>query len=85
MELVPLTIADEWDCRVPITRKIAQPSSSTVARDLKDFMTVNDELYYRGGGGVMARALSIAEAKEELQRVHELSRGDNDVSLYRCL
>lgn len=33
----------------------------------------------------MTRALSTAAAKEELQRVHELSSGNNDVSLYKCL
>lgn len=33
----------------------------------------------------MALVLSVDEAKEELQRVHELSWGGNDVSLYRRL
>lgn len=33
----------------------------------------------------MARALSMAKAKEDLQRVHKRSYGDNDVNLYRSL
>lgn len=56
-----------------------------VARNLKDFMAINNELYHHCGGGFVARPLSITEVKEELQRVHELSCGDNDVSIYRCL
>lgn len=54
-------------------------------RNLKDFTIVNNESYYQGGGGVIARALSTVEAKEELELIHELSCGDNDVSLYRHL
>lgn len=48
-------------------------------------MIVKGELNYRGGGGIMARALSMAEANEELKRVHELSCKDNNVSLDRRL
>lgn len=33
----------------------------------------------------MVRALSIAQAKEELRHVHDISYGDNDISLYRRL
>lgn len=53
-------------------QKLAQPSSTMVARDLKDFTVVNGKLYYQGGDGVMAE-LYLNEAKEELQRSHELS------------
>lgn len=53
------------------------------AEELKEFAIVNGELYFWGGGGVLARALSKAEAKEVLQRIHDLSCGDNDISLYR--
>lgn len=31
----------------------------------------------------MARALSLTEAKEELHGVHDLPRGENDISLCR--
>lgn len=43
------------------------------------------ELYYRDGSSAMDRALSAAEAKEELQCVYEISCGDNDVSFCRRL
>lgn len=49
-----------------------------VAMDLKDFTIVNGELHHRGSGGAIARAIFVTKAKEELERVHELSCGDND-------
>lgn len=36
-------------------------------RDLKDFAVVNIKVYYRGGAGILVRALSMADAKEDLQ------------------
>lgn len=56
-----------------------------VVSNFKDFTRVVKEVYYGYGGGVMAQALSMAKAKMELQRVHKLSCGDKDVSLYRRL
>lgn len=56
-----------------------------VARDIKYLTIVNKEFYCRGSGGPIARSLSIFEAKEELQRVHELSCIDKDINLYICL
>lgn len=44
-----------------------QPSSPMAAKGLKDFNVVNDELSYQGSVGVLARGLSFAEAKKELQ------------------
>lgn len=77
---------DRVSSRVLILQKLAQLSSIMVAMHLKDFIVVKGKLYYRGGrGGIMARALAMAEAKEELQHVLKLSCGDNDVSLYRRL
>lgn len=63
-------MTDEQDWCIPIMRKIAQPSSTMVTRDLKDFTIVNDELYYRGNSGVIARAFSTVEAKEKLPSLH---------------
>lgn len=54
-----------------------------VTSDLKDLTIVKGELYYRVGGGATAQASSVSEAKKELQRVQELSCGDNNFSLYR--
>lgn len=40
---------------------------------------------FQGSGGVLARVISKAEAKEELQCVYGLSCGDNYISLCRRL
>lgn len=42
-------------------------------------------MYFRGTGGVLALAVSNAEVMKEVQRIHNLSYGDNDLSLYRRL
>lgn len=44
---------------------------------------ISRELYFQSG--VLARAISKAETKEELKHVHDLSCGDTDISLYRRL
>lgn len=54
-----------------------------VITELKDFTLINGELYFRGGGGLFARAISKAEDKEELKHIHDLPDGENDISLYR--
>lgn len=38
------------------------------AKSLKDLVIGNGKLYDRGSGGVLTRALSLAEAKEELHQ-----------------
>lgn len=43
---------------------------------VKRFYFVNGDLYVRASGEVLAAVVSKAEAKEELQRIHELSCGD---------
>lgn len=42
-------------------------------RELRDLTLTKGELYFRDSGGVLARAVSKVEAKEELQRVCDLS------------
>lgn len=49
------------------------------AKELKEFTLVNGELFLRGSAGVLARAISKAEVKDE--HIHDLSYGDNDISL----
>lgn len=39
---------------------------------IERFVLVSEELYFQGSGGVVAHALSMAEVKEELQRIHDL-------------
>lgn len=53
-------------------------------KHLKDFMGTND-LYYQESGGVLAPALSICEAKEEMHLVDEQSCDKDDVSQYQQL
>lgn len=53
-DLIPATITNEEDWCILIIQKLALPSSTMEARDLKDFTIVNVELYYRDGGGAMA-------------------------------
>lgn len=49
-------------------------------KSLTAFVIVNDELYHRDKGGVLARAWSLIEAKGELHQVHVLSCGNDDVA-----
>lgn len=69
----------------PLFKNLTQPSSTMVTRELKDFTVINGELYYRGSDGVMARAISITEAKEEFQGVQRLSCAVKNISLSRDL
>lgn len=82
-DLVLTAITNGQGWRIPLMQKLAQTSSTMVARDLKDFIVVNDELYYRDGDDAMAQTLSMVEAKEV--SVHELSCKYNDVSLHTRL
>lgn len=84
-ELIPEVLTENEDRRTSIIQKLAQPSSSVITRELKDFVLKNGKLYYRGSGGVLARAISKAEAKTELEHVYDLCCRDNDISLYRRL
>lgn len=52
---------------------------------LKDFVIVNGGFYHRGEAGILARDVSLTEPKDKMYRVHDLSCGENDISLYRRL
>lgn len=62
-ELIPKVLIEKKDWRTSIIQKLAQPSSPVIARELKDFVLKKGELYYQGSEGVLARAISKAEAK----------------------
>lgn len=62
-ELIPEVLIEEQDWHASVIQKLAQPSSSVTAREFKDFVLRNGELYFRGSGGVLARAISKDEAK----------------------
>lgn len=62
-----------------------RPSSTSAIRSSKDFVIINKELYCRGNSDILAWAIFVGRANEELQRVHELSYRINDISLYKRL
>lgn len=47
----------------------------------KECILINDEPFFQGSKGDLARAISKTEAKEELKHTHDLSYGVNDISL----
>uniref|UniRef100_A0A2N9IIW6 Integrase catalytic domain-containing protein n=1 Tax=Fagus sylvatica TaxID=28930 RepID=A0A2N9IIW6_FAGSY len=58
----------------------------TDLREIKDYTLISRDLYPRLPGGVLARCISLEEAKEKLPEVHEKTCGDGGaVSLYRRL
>uniref|UniRef100_A0A2N9FQR3 RNA-directed DNA polymerase n=1 Tax=Fagus sylvatica TaxID=28930 RepID=A0A2N9FQR3_FAGSY len=55
-------------------------------REIKDYTLISGDLYRRLPGGVLARCISLEEAKERLPEVHEKTCGDGGaISLYRRL
>ena len=55
-------------------------------REIKDYTLISGDLYRRLPEGVLARCISIEEAKEKLLEVHEKTCGDGGaISLYRRL
>ena len=55
-------------------------------REIKDYTLISGNLYRRLPEGVLARCISIEEAKEKLSEVHEKTYGDGGaISLYRRL
>lgn len=75
-ELIPEVSIEEQGWRPSIIQKLTQPSSFVVARELKDFVLQNGELYFRGTGRILACAISKAKAKVELKCVHDLCCGE---------
>uniref|UniRef100_A0A2N9I2U7 Uncharacterized protein n=1 Tax=Fagus sylvatica TaxID=28930 RepID=A0A2N9I2U7_FAGSY len=77
---------DQEDWRVPIKTKLMSPAVTADLREIKDYTLISGDLYQRLSGGVLARCVSIEEAKEKLLEVHEKTCGDGGaVSLYRRL
>ena len=77
---------DQEDWRVPIRAKLMSPVVVADLREIKDYTLISGDLYRRLPGGVLARCISIEEAKEKLSEVHEKTCGDGGaISLYRRL
>lgn len=62
-------------------KELILPSSTLTIKSLKDFVIVGNSIIEV----VASEGHVCTEANEELQRVHELLCGINDVSLYRRL
>uniref|UniRef100_A0A2N9I5B2 Integrase catalytic domain-containing protein n=1 Tax=Fagus sylvatica TaxID=28930 RepID=A0A2N9I5B2_FAGSY len=77
---------DQEDWRAPIKAKLVSPADTADLREIKDYTLISGDLYRRLPGGVLARCISLEEAKERLTKIHETTCGDGGaVSLYRRL
>jgi ribonuclease HI len=77
---------DQEDWRAPIKAKLVSPADTADLREIKDYTLISGDLYRRLPGGVLARCISLEEAKERLPKIHETTCGDGGaVSLYRRL
>ena len=61
---------DQEDWRVPIKAKLMAPVVAADLREIKDYTLISEDLYRRLPGGVLARCISIEEAKEKLPEIH---------------
>uniref|UniRef100_A0A2N9H6K5 Integrase catalytic domain-containing protein n=1 Tax=Fagus sylvatica TaxID=28930 RepID=A0A2N9H6K5_FAGSY len=77
---------DQEDWRAPIKAKLMSPADTADLREIKDYTLISGDLYRRLPGGVLARCISLEEAKERLPKIHETTYGDGGaISLYRRL
>lgn len=74
-DLFTNSFVDVQDWRSFIVRNFNQPFTANVVKNLNNFMVINNETYYRGNWGMLARFLSLAKEKEEQHWHHELSYG----------
>uniref|UniRef100_A0A2N9H7Y4 RNA-directed DNA polymerase n=1 Tax=Fagus sylvatica TaxID=28930 RepID=A0A2N9H7Y4_FAGSY len=78
--------SDQEDWRAPIKAKLISPTVTADLKEIKDYTLISGDLYRRLPGGVLARCISLKEAKERLPEVHEKTCGDGGaISLYRRL
>uniref|UniRef100_A0A2N9IB95 RNA-directed DNA polymerase n=1 Tax=Fagus sylvatica TaxID=28930 RepID=A0A2N9IB95_FAGSY len=77
---------DQEDWRALIKAKLMSPADTADLREIKDYTLISGDLYRRLPGGVLARCISLEEAKERLPKIHETTCGDGGaISLYRRL
>uniref|UniRef100_A0A2N9H996 Reverse transcriptase domain-containing protein n=1 Tax=Fagus sylvatica TaxID=28930 RepID=A0A2N9H996_FAGSY len=77
---------NEEDWRMPLKAKLMSPVAAADFKEIKDYTLISGELYHRLLGGVLARCISIQEAKRKLIEVHEKTcEGGGGISLYRKL
>ena len=76
----------EENWQLPLKEILTNPERGANLRDFKDYMLVAGELYRRLPRGVLARCISVKEAKKKLAEVHERTcHLKNPVPLYRRL
>ena len=77
---------EEEDWRMPLKAKLMSPVAAADFKEIKDYILIFEELYRRLLRGVLARCISIQEAKKKLVEVHERTcEGGRGISLYRRL
>ena len=77
---------DQEDWQAPIKAKLMSPVVAADLREIKNYTLIFGDLYRRLPRGVLARCISIEEAKERLPELHEKTCGDGGaISLYRRL
>lgn len=57
-DFIPDQAIDERNWQKPVIQNLLQPSSSTTVKEFKDFTIIKEQLYYRGNGGILSRAIS---------------------------
>uniref|UniRef100_A0A2N9IS56 RNA-directed DNA polymerase n=1 Tax=Fagus sylvatica TaxID=28930 RepID=A0A2N9IS56_FAGSY len=57
---------DQEDWRAPIKAKLVSPADTADLREIKDYTLISGDLYRRLPGGVLARCISLEEAKESM-------------------
>ncbi len=78
--------SDGEDWRMPLKAKLMSPVAAADFKEIKDYTLISGELYRRLPGGVLARCISIQEAKRKLIKVHENTCEDGGgICLYRIL
>uniref|UniRef100_A0A2N9FTM9 Integrase catalytic domain-containing protein n=1 Tax=Fagus sylvatica TaxID=28930 RepID=A0A2N9FTM9_FAGSY len=68
--------SDQEDWRASIKAKLISPIVTADLKEIKDYTLISGDLYRRLPGGVLARCISLEEAKERLPEVHEKTCGD---------
>jgi ribonuclease HI len=77
---------DEEDWRMPLKAKLVSSVAAADFKEIKDYTLISGELYRRLPGGILARCISIQEAKRKLAEIHEKTcEGGGEISLYRRL
>ena len=77
---------DEEDWRMPLKAKLMSSVAAANFREIKEYTLISREFYRKLPGGVLARCISIQEAKRKLIEVHEKTcEGGGGISLYRRL